>query len=89
MPKAGVNIDNYKEQARVIADGQFWLKVLEEIKSRAMPPKTEPPLTDEDYHLLVSRIDTLLQKSLAQHNPGHVVIRRLSHAEYHYTVLDY
>ncbi|MEP7321314.1 MAG: DUF1592 domain-containing protein [Saprospiraceae bacterium] len=88
MPKAGVNIDNYKEQARVIADGQFWLKVLEEIKSRAMPPKSEKPLTDEEYHILVSRIDTLLQKSLAQKNPGHVVIRRLSHSEYHHTIMD-
>lgn len=88
MPKANVNIDNYKEQARVIADGQFWLKVLDQIKNRTMPPKAEPPLTDDEYHLLVSRIDTLLQKSLKQKNPGHVVIRRLSHAEYHYTILD-
>ena len=88
MPKANVNIDNYKEQARVIADGQFWLKILEQIKSRAMPPKAEPALSDDEYNMLVSRIDTLLQKSLQQKNPGHVVIRRLSHAEYHYTILD-
>ena len=42
-PKGGVNLDNYKEQGRVIEDGQFWLKVLDQIKTRQMPPKSEPP----------------------------------------------
>ncbi len=87
-PKAGVNIDNYKEHARVIQNGQFWLKVLDEIKTRSMPPKTEPPLSDADYHQLVSGIDSILKKSLEQKNPGHVVIRRLSHAEYRHTIKD-
>ena len=87
-PKAGVNIDNYKEHARVVQNGQFWLKVLDEIKTRSMPPKTEPPLSEEDYQKLVSGIDNILQKSLEQKNPGHVVIRRLSHAEYTHTIKD-
>ena len=88
MPKAGVNLDNYKEKERVIKDGQFWLKVLDEIKTRSMPPKSEKALTDEDYHTLVTGINGLLQSSLQQKNPGHVVIRRLSHNEYQYTMLD-
>ncbi len=87
-PKAGVNIDNYKEQARVIQNGNFWLKVLDQIKTRAMPPKTEKPMSEADYTKLVSGIDSLLQKSLQKKTPGQVVIRRLSHAEYHNTILD-
>ncbi len=86
--KGGVNLDNYKEQARVIEDGQFWLKVLDQIKTRAMPPKSEPPLSEKDYHELVNGINSILQNSLQDRSPGHVVIRRLSHSEYHYTVLD-
>jgi hypothetical protein len=86
--KGGVNLDNYKEQARVIEDGQFWLKVLDQIKTRAMPPKTEPPLSSEQYHKLVDGINSILQNSLQKKSPGHVVIRRLSHSEYHYTILD-
>jgi hypothetical protein len=86
--KGGVNLDNYKEQARVIEDGQFWLKVLDQIKTRAMPPKTEPPLSSEQYHKLVDGINSILQSSLQKKSPGHVVIRRLSHSEYHYTILD-
>jgi hypothetical protein len=53
-----------------------------------MPPKTEKPLSEEDYHQLITGINDILQSSLKQRSPGHVVIRRLSHAEYHYTILD-
>jgi hypothetical protein len=87
-PKGDVNLDNYKEQARVIEDGQFWLKVLDQIKTRSMPPKTEPPLSAEQYHKLVDGINSILQSSLQKKSPGHVVIRRLSHSEYQYTILD-
>jgi hypothetical protein len=88
MPKADVNLDNYKEEERVVKDGQLWLKVLEQIKTRHMPPKTEPPLSEKDYHLLVDGINGILQRSLQQKSPGHIVIRRLGHSEYHYTILD-
>jgi hypothetical protein len=87
-PKGGVNLDNYKERERVIKDGQFWLKVVDQIKTGAMPPKSEPALSDTDYKKLVDGINSVLQSSLAQRRPGNVVIRRLSHSEYHYTVLD-
>lgn len=86
--KGGVNLDNYKEQARVIEDGQFWLKVLDQIKTRQMPPKGEAPLSPDQYNTLVDGINSILQSSLQQKSPGHVVIRRLSHSEYHYTILD-
>ncbi len=88
VEKGGVNLDNYKENERVIADGQLWLKVLDEIKTRQMPPKSEAPLSVEVYDKLVSGINQVLQSSLRHRNPGHVVIRRLSHAEYRYTIQD-
>ena len=54
--KGGVNLDNYKERDRVIKDGQFWLKVLDQIKTGAMPPKSESKLSENDYHKLVNGI---------------------------------
>lgn len=57
--KGGVNLDNYKERERVIEDGQFWLKVLDQIKTRAMPPKSEPQLSENDYHKLVDGINSI------------------------------
>jgi hypothetical protein len=86
--KGDVNLDNYKEQGRVIKDGQLWLRVLEQIKTRHMPPKTEPRLSDTEYSFLVDGINSILQSSLQQKSPGRVVIRRLGHSEYEYTVLD-
>src|SRR5690606_7185746 len=87
-PKGGVNLDNYKEQERVVKDGQYWLKVLDQIKTREMPPNTKPALSETDYTILVQGIDSILQSSLKEHKPGHIVIRRLSHSEYQYTVQD-
>src|SRR5262245_38292007 len=85
-PKGDVNLDNYKEEGRVISDGQFWLKVLDQIKTRQMPPKTEAPLSLETYNFLVDGINSVLQSSLQERSPGHVIIRRLSHTEYQYTI---
>ncbi len=86
--KGGINIDNYKEQARVIQSGSFWLEVLGVIKDGSMPPKTEKPLSQDVFHKLVTGIDAILQASLKEKTPGKVVIRRLSHAEYKYTIND-
>lgn len=87
-PKANVNIDNYKEQERVIKDGAFWLKVLDVIKKGSMPPKTEPTMSANDYSTLVTGIDKILKRSLEKKTPGQVVIRRLSHSEYQHTIKD-
>jgi hypothetical protein len=86
--KGGVNLDNYKELGRVIEDGAFWLKVVDQIKTRSMPPKSEPALSETEYSKLVDGLNTILQQSLKQQSPGHVVIRRLSHSEYRYTIQD-
>jgi hypothetical protein len=86
--KGGVNLENYQEKDRVISDGQLWLKVVDQIKTRAMPPKAEGVLSEKEYTTLVDGINSILQTSLQDRNPGRVVIRRLSHNEYRYTVLD-
>ena len=86
--KGGVNLENYKEKDRVIKNGQLWLKVVDQIKTRAMPPKSEGHLSEKEYTTLVDGINGILQTSLEEKNPGRVVIRRLSHNEYHYTMLD-
>src|SRR5687768_10847753 len=67
--KGDVNLDNYKEQERVIKDGQLWLKVLDQIKTRQMPPKTEPRLSEGEYNHLLNGINSVLQTSLQQKSP--------------------
>lgn len=87
-PKGGVNLERYEEEGRIIKDGQLWLKVVDQVKTKEMPPSNKPALNDADYHLLVEGINGILIKSLEKKTPGKVVIRRLSHTEYHFTVLD-
>ena len=86
--KGGVNLKRYEEEGRIVKDGQFWLKVVDQIQSKEMPPSNKPRLNDEDYHILLNGINGILIKSLEKRTPGRVIIRRLSHTEYHYTVLD-
>lgn len=86
--KGGVNLENYKEKDRLISDGQLWLKVVDQIKTRAMPPTAEGALSEKDFTTLVDGINSILQTSLQEKNPGRVTIRRLSHSEYRYTILD-
>ncbi len=86
--KGGINLEKYEEVGRIVKDGQLWLNVVEQIKTQEMPPDTKPPLSPDDYHVLVEGINGILQKSLENKTPGKVVIRRLSHTEYHYTIMD-
>jgi hypothetical protein len=87
-PKGGVNLERYEEEGRIIKDGQLWLKVVDQVRTKEMPPSTKPALNEEEYHVLVEGINGILIKSLEKKTPGKVVIRRLSHTEYQYTVLD-
>ncbi|WP_245576497.1 DUF1592 domain-containing protein [Flexithrix dorotheae] len=86
--KGGINLDNFKEEGRVISRGRLWLKVLDQIKTREMPPDIRPRLTDQEYDSLTNGLSLILQKALANQNPGLITIRRLSHWEYHYAVKD-
>lgn len=87
-PKGGVNLERYEEEGRIIKDGQLWLKVVDQVKTKEMPPSNKPALNENDYLVLVEGINGILIKSLEKKTPGKVVIRRLSHTEYHYTLLD-
>lgn len=87
-PKGGINLEKYEEEGRIIKDGQLWLTVIDQIETKAMPPSNKPALPADDYHVLVDGINGILVKSLENKTPGKVIIRRLSHSEYHYTILD-
>ena len=84
----GINLEKYENAGRLLDDGHIWLKVVKQVQSGQMPPDTKPPLNDAEYEILVDGINDILVSSLTENNPGRVVIRRLSHREYHYTILD-
>ena len=77
-------VEHAKQHTRV------WESVLEQLANREMPPKNEPQLSLEQKTLLTNWILGMLDEvALASaHDPGLVVLRRLSNHEYTYTIRD-
>ncbi len=69
---------------------KIWQGVLEQVSTREMPPKEKPQPTEEQRAQLLQWTQETLE-SLGRENagdPGPVVLRRLSNAEYTYTIRD-
>lgn len=91
--KGGVDLQTFffgvdAHEYRIIKGGKLWMNVVKQIQSGNMPPESRPPLTLEEREKLISGINQILFKSLDARNPGRVVIRRLNHKEYQYTIKD-
>ncbi len=84
----GINLEKYESAGHLIKDGEVWLQVVKQVQVGQMPPADKPALNSEEKTILVEGINDILISSLKENNPGRVVIRRLSHSEYHYTILD-
>ncbi len=72
---------------RIVRGGKLWTHIMQTVQSGEMPPAGEPRLTLEEQENLISSVNTILTRSLNANNPGRVVIRRLSHNEYQYSIL--
>jgi hypothetical protein len=68
----------------------IWIKVLEMLQQGEMPPKKKPQLPAEEKKQMMNWVrDYLDAEALANAgDPGQVVLRRLSNAEYTYTIQD-
>lgn len=89
----GVNIKNFfvgvnDFEERIVKGGKLWMDISKLVQSGEMPPAGEPPMTSEERETLIDGINTLLRNSLNANDPGRVVIRRLSHSEYEYSILN-
>lgn len=90
-PDAELNLEAYASLAGVVDGQQTWAMVLERLEAHEMPPEDsgrEPP--EEERDAVTSWIKALI-RSEAQRNagrPGEVLARRLSNAEYNYTIRD-
>jgi Protein of unknown function (DUF1592)/Protein of unknown function (DUF1588)/Protein of unknown function (DUF1587)/Protein of unknown function (DUF1585)/Protein of unknown function (DUF1595)/Planctomycete cytochrome C len=89
-PKAGLNLDKYKDEAAAQADQAVWEKVAHNLRSGEMPPKDKPRLKPAD----LERVGQWIEMQLARvdcglkHDPGRVTVRRLNRAEYNNTIRD-
>jgi hypothetical protein len=90
-PKGQLDLQPYASLSAVTRDFSRWATVREKLVAKEMPPDDAPSHpTDEARQAVVEWIDAVHDFELQQHggDPGVVLARRLSNAEYNYTIRD-
>ena len=89
-PKAKFDLSIYTSLKSIVRDHGHWKHVLQRLESGDMPPKKkrQPPL--EKRQEVIDWIITLRRQEANRNagDPGIVLARRLSNAEYDYTIRD-
>lgn len=69
---------------------KIWQGLVEQVSSKEMPPKDKPQMSDAQRTQLLDWSQEMLATLALEHagDPGPVVLRRLSNAEYTYTIRD-
>lgn len=89
-PQGDLDLERFATLAEIRKSPKVWQKVAEMIDNGEMPPKDAEPLSPEEKKTLRGWVDQYLTaESYANAgDPGPVVLRRLSNAEYTYTIRD-
>jgi hypothetical protein len=90
-PKGDLDLSGYESMESVIADEAHWGSVLERLVEGDMPPsKAKRKPAPELRRGVISWIRTLRNREALRNagDPGPVLARRLSNAEYDYTIRD-
>ena len=88
--KGDVNLEQFASVADIRRSPKIWEAVLEQVASGEMPPKKENALTAAAKKVLLDWTHKTLDEIAIANagDPGPVVLRRLSNAEYTYAVQD-
>jgi hypothetical protein len=89
-PKGGVNLKALAADPTVAAQYALWEKVREVVKDGSMPPKDETALSAQEKSQLLGWVTHALDEVATANagDPGPVTLRRLTNAEYDYTIRD-
>jgi hypothetical protein len=89
-PAAQFDLRSYSTMAAVIQDIPHWNLVLEKLTAKEMPPKQakQPPADARQEVILWVQAMRASEARKNAGDPGLVLARRLSNAEYNYTVRD-
>ena len=91
QPAAGFDLTSYATQDSVIDDQRRWNLVLARLKAGEMPPsQSRQHPTPAQRQSVIDWIETTSAEDARRHpnDPGIVLARRLSNAEYDYTIRD-
>lgn len=88
--RGDVNLESMLGRSAFAADFESWERVVQMLEEGAMPPEKKPQPEDSQRRLLISVLRGELEHAVQRDagDPGRVVLRRLTSAEYAYTILD-
>lgn len=88
--KGELDLEQFATLEAASAQSGVWEKVVEQVKLGEMPPEDADPLDAQTRSQLLQGVDQMLQRMAMENagDPGPVVLRRLSNAEYTYTIRD-
>ena len=86
--KGGVNLKELAKDPKVATEFEIWEKVLDTVESGDMPPPKAKPLASKDKELVAGWVEHALEAIGEPGDPGQVTMRRLTNAEYDYTIRD-
>ncbi len=89
-PAAQFDLKSYTSIEMVTRDYPRWALVLERLTAKEMPPKPVPPPPADASQRVIQWIEDLRKEEVRKNagDPGPVLARRLSNAEYNYTIRD-
>ena len=89
-PAAQFDLKSYSNVAAVVQDFPHWNLLLEKLSGNVMPPKGAKQPPDQERQAIVDWVQALRASEARKHagDPGPVLARRLSNAEYNYTIRD-
>ncbi len=89
-PAAQFDLKAYTSMEMVTRDYPRWALVLERLTANEMPPKPVPPPPADVRQHVIDWIQAVRAEEVRKHagDPGLVLARRLSNAEYNYTIRD-
>jgi mono/diheme cytochrome c family protein len=89
-PAANFNLKAYSTKADVVEDLPHWTAVMGRLKAEQMPPKMMKQPPPEVRKQVIAWIESVRDSEARKNagDPGVVLARRLSNAEYNYTIKD-
>jgi hypothetical protein len=90
LAEARINLDQMTARPDFGRGFKDWDKVVRMLRQKKMPPQDAPQPSDAERASSSRAIEQALEAYIAQHagDPGQVVLRRLTSAEFGYTVRD-
>ncbi|MCY4187249.1 MAG: DUF1587 domain-containing protein, partial [Bryobacterales bacterium] len=90
IANAGINLERLASESSVADSFKQWQRVAAALEQHAMPPRGAPAPTARERREAARWIRASLADHAAKHagDPGRVTVRRLTSAEYAYTIRD-